>query len=184
MGLVLIAALGAGALSWRLSQGPLHLPWLKVQLEARLNREIAPGRVRLQSAALAWEGFEKGLGSPFDVRLTGVTLSDPNRPASGITIPNARVTVALLPLLAGRIELRRVEVERPAITVRRTGRGTPNIFLGPLGNGPSDALPILGPIIEELGHPARQAGGPIVALRELEEIRIRDAQLTIQDDSA
>jgi hypothetical protein len=184
LGLVLIVALGAGGLSWRLSQGPLDLPWFKVQLEVRLNQEIAPARVGVQSAALAWEGFEKGLGSPFDLRLTGVTLSDPSRPASGVTIPSTRVTVALLPLLAGRIELRRVEVERPTITVRRAGSGTPNVFLGPAGSGARDAVPMLAPVIEELGRPARQTGGPIVALRELEEIRIRDAHLTIQEDSA
>ncbi len=184
MGLALILALGAGALSWRLSQGPLDLPALAVQLQARLNQEIAPGRVGIQSAALVWEGFDKGLGSPFDLRLTGVALSDLARPASGITVRSARVTVALLPLLVGRIELRRVEIEQPRITVRQTGTGLPNVFVGQTGGGPGDAGPMLAAIIEELGRPARQAGGPVVVLRELEEIRVRDAELTIQDDPA
>lgn len=184
MGLALILALGAGALSWRLSKGPLDLPWLAVQLQNRLTREIAPGRVGIRSAALVWEGFDKGLGSPFDLRLTGVSFSDPARMASGITMRSVRVTLALLPLLAGRFELRRVEVEQPSITVHQTGTGVPRVFMGQGGGGIGDAGPLLSDVIEELGRPAGQSAGPVVALRELEEFRIRNAQLTIQDDPA
>ena len=115
-----IAARGAGsasawrAMSWRLSQGPVDLPWLASRLEEAANANGGPTRLTIGSAALAWEGFRLGVDRPLDLRLTNVTVIDAGGPSADADIPRAEVSLSLGALLLGRIEPRAIEVDGAA----------------------------------------------------------------------
>ena len=63
-------------MAWRLSQGPIDLAWFTTRLEEAANANGGPTRLAIGSAALAWEGFRKGVDRPLDLRLTDVTVTD------------------------------------------------------------------------------------------------------------
>ncbi|WP_419899928.1 YhdP family protein [Roseomonas sp. USHLN139] len=185
IGLALIAGLGAGALAWRLSQGPLHLPVLARMVE-RLN--VEPG-LTVGDVAIAWAGFRQGTGSPLELRLSDVQLRD----AAGSlrqVLPDARVSLAPGRLLRGQVTLLRIAVERPSILLERDAQGGISLAMGRIT---APALPgdVAGPPIEDPA--ADQSGGgdvlsdlignrdpasPFAALREVE---ITEAQLTVLD---
>ena len=68
---------GVAAVAWRLSQGPIDLPWLATRLEDAANANGGPTRLAIGSVALAWEGFRLGVDRSLDLRLTNVRVADP-----------------------------------------------------------------------------------------------------------
>ena len=182
MALVLVVAIGAGVLAWRLAEGPLESPWLTAQLQARLNDQLGPNWVTVRSAALAWEGFSQGFGSPVDIRLTGIKLGGPTPGPGRIDIPEARVTLALAPLLAGRVEPRLVELDRPLIDIQRAKDGALSLSMGESRHADSSERGVdAAAIIKELSSPTGQASSAVPLLRELTEIQVRQAELTVED---
>jgi hypothetical protein len=129
---VALAVLGGaaiGALSWRLSQGPLELPWLTSRVEAALNQDATSGRITIGSAALVWEGFRLGLERPLDIRLNAFAFAD----AAGrqiLTVPRAEVSLSLHGLLFGRTTLRALEIDQARISLVRAEDGTIAIASG------------------------------------------------------
>ncbi len=91
------AVLGAALLAmlaWRLSQGPLDVRFLTGRIEAALNTAGAPTHIRIGDIALAWEGFNRGLDRPVDLRVRDIAIID----AAGykrLEVPSATVTVSL-----------------------------------------------------------------------------------------
>ncbi len=177
--MTLAAAIGAGVLAWRLAREPLELPWLVRQLQAQLNTDFAPARVTIQSAALAWEGFSQGLGSPLDFRVTGINLRTDKNPGP-VEIPYARMTFGLLPLLAGRLEPRLVELYQPKIILRRSEGGAIRLSVAKGGQqGAEGDIPDPTVILNELGAPPGKAGSNLPLIRELSELRIHQADLSL-----
>ena len=80
----MLGGVGVGAIAWRLSQGPVDLAWFTARLEDAANANGGPTRLAIGSAALAWEGFHKGVDRPLDLRLTDVTVTD-RRAGAGST---------------------------------------------------------------------------------------------------
>src|SRR5205823_2389751 len=76
LALILIAVVGLGVLSWRLSDGPLEVPWLAQRLADAINDD-SHVHVVLGGAELAWEGFREGVDRPLDIRLCNVMATDP-----------------------------------------------------------------------------------------------------------
>ena len=74
--LVILLGAGVAAVAWRLSQGPIDLPWLATRLEEAANANGGPTRLAIGSVALAWEGFRLGVDRSLDLRLTNVTVTD------------------------------------------------------------------------------------------------------------
>ena len=107
--LVVLGGVGVAALAWRLSQGPVDLPWFTTRLEDAANANGGPTRLAIGSAALAWEGFRMGVDRPLDLRLTDVTVIDQ---AGGrrMNIPRAEVSLSIYELLFGRVVPRAVDV--------------------------------------------------------------------------
>ena len=75
----------------------------------------------LGEAGVFWEGFSEGLESPIDVRLRNLTV----RPPAGgaIEIPEARIALAVLPLLEGRFEPRSIVLDHPRLDVPPSAGG-------------------------------------------------------------
>ena len=121
--LAVIGGVTAGALAWRLSQGPLELPWLTKRVESALNKGWNSGHIAIGSVGLAWEGFRLGLGRSLDIRLTAVTFAD----AAGkqiLSVPQAEITLSLHEAVFGRVVLRTLEIDQPRINLVRAADGS------------------------------------------------------------
>jgi len=184
---VIVAVLLTGAV-WRLSQGPLELAWLVERIEHVLNEPGSPTRIRVGSAALAWEGFQHGLSSPIDLRLTDVTLTDitPDAPPR-ITIPRADLLLSMRHLVRMRIAPTAIEIDGPRLTLVRARDGTITVDLGTLTEAadapPSDRRgPDLIAVLKELSEPID--GDATDLYGHLRIVRVRGAAITIQDHAA
>jgi len=162
IGLLVVVAIGAGALAWRLGQGPLDLPWLIRPLEAAANAGVAPMHVSIGAAALAWEGFRGGADRPVDIRLTGLRATD----ANGVDIadiPHAAVTLATRALLIGRIVPWSVELDGLRLSLVRAADGSIMI-----DTGQGKPVPSASPSLPDL-------------INELRRLRLLDMAITVTD---
>ena len=143
--LAVLAGAGMATLGWRLSQGPLDLPWLTARIEAAINAGEGPTRLAIGSAALAWEGFRLGVERPVDLRLTNVTVTD----AAGnhlVSVPRTEVALSFGALLLGRVVLRAVELDQPKLTLLRGADGNNSLDIGSLSEtADSGSAPSTGP---------------------------------------
>jgi hypothetical protein len=185
LALVLLVAVGIGALSWRLSRGPLDLPGLAPRLVAAANAD-QPIRLTLGSAALAWEGFRSGLDRPLDIRLSDITVAD--RDGRGILVlPRAEVSLSLPGLLVGRILPRAIVVDGARVRVQRAADGTLALDLGNGAEATPPASDTLTPLLRQFGgrpqsdraSAAQDAGA--WRWSQLREVRIRDAVVSVDD---
>ncbi len=119
LALFLLGLLLAGIASYRLSRGPLSVPWLAARI-AEAGTDLAPGmQVSIGEADLAWEGFNKGGGSPLDLRLSHIVMLNPAARVRA-SISQLRVTLAPLKLLRGQIAPITVLARGSAIRVALT----------------------------------------------------------------
>jgi hypothetical protein len=140
MALAAMAGVGIAALAWRLSQGPVDLPWLAARIEAAANAGEGPTRLAIGSAALAWEGFRLGVDRPLDLRLTDITVTDQGG-AHLVSVPRAEVSVSFGALLLGRVLLRAVELDQPTLTLLRGTDGNLSLDIGSLSEAADSASP-------------------------------------------
>ncbi len=84
----LVLGLAIGGLAYRLSEGPIQIPWVTTKLANLVSGQGLD--IQIKQAALAWGGFKNGPGVPLYFQLGGVTA----RNAAGVTlltIPSARL---------------------------------------------------------------------------------------------
>jgi hypothetical protein len=159
--LVILSGVGLTLLGWRLSQGPLELPWLAHHIEATVNAEDNTTHFSIGSAALAWEGFNKGVDRPLDLRLRAVDVTDSGG-ARLISVPSAEVSLSLVGLLLGRIEPRGIEINDAQLKVFRSAEGDISLHVGtptettdtPDATPPDQPGIRLPALITEFGKPA------------------------------
>jgi hypothetical protein len=187
--LAVLASVAVAVIAWRLSEGPLDLSWFTGRLEDSANADGGSRRLVIGSAALAWEGFRKGVERPLDLRLTDVEVLDE---AGGrlMNIPRAEVSLSLYELLLGRIVPRAVELDAPQLTLIRTEDGALSLDLGSLvaapdgsDRGPSGRVTPAADLLAELARPpgndrARSANA---LLGQLRRVRIHDARVAVVD---
>src|SRR4051812_25646307 len=89
--LAVLSSVGLAAIAWRLSQGPLDLPWLTNRLEDAANADGGPTRLSIGTVGLAWEGFRQGVESPLDLQLIDIKVID-QVGRRRMTIPRAEVS--------------------------------------------------------------------------------------------
>lgn len=148
-GIVLVLLLG-----WRLSQGPLELPWLVDRLEAAANDSAGLTQLTIGHAALAWEGFVEGLDRPLDIVVSDIAIKDPDgRPRA--SLPRVTVSLSLRALILGEISPRAIELEGPRLRLLRASDGAMELDLGTLGEAIDD------PGAASLGDPAKLAAAII-----------------------
>jgi hypothetical protein len=187
--LVLLAGAGGAFLAWRLAQGPMEVTWLARRLEQQANANGGPTRLHIGSAALAWEGFRRGVDMPLELRLTSITATDADG-ARIADVPRAEVSLSVGELLLGRLRPRAVEVYGARLRLLRAANGTVSLDLGSLteaedtGTPPAPSGPSPWPgFFAELARPAgndrtRQRASFIGQMRH---VHISDSSLVVVD---
>jgi AsmA-like C-terminal region/Protein of unknown function len=191
--LAVLTGVGVGAIAWRLSQGPVDLPWLASRLEEQANAKGGPTRLAIGSVALAWEGFRLGVDRPLDLRVTNLTVTDQSGNRR-MAIPRAEVSLSLYELLFGRVAPRAVEVDGAQLTLLRAADGTLSLDLGSLTeatdsgepttteSGTAEPTPITGLLAELARPPTNDRGRSDKSLfSQLLVLRIHDARALLVD---
>jgi AsmA-like C-terminal region/Protein of unknown function len=191
-----LGCVAVGILAWRLSQGPLELPWLTHRIEKTLNQNLTVGHITIGSVALAWEGFRLGADRPLDLQVNGFTFAQaahangPNRQI--LAIPRAELSVSFHALLFGRIIPRALELDRPRISLVRAANGSFLWEPGAAAPAPeaavveADVATDVGPLLALLKELAKPAASDRSATRvglfsQVHQLRIHDAALTVVD---
>jgi hypothetical protein len=179
--LVIASCLMVG-FAWRLAQGPIDLGWLADRLRAALIDDATSERVSFDGLALAWEGFQKGVDHPLDLRISNLLITDPAG-RSLLAAPDVHVTLSFAGLLLGRLVPRAIEVDHGQVTVTREVTGQINLGWGQLDADTSSTEPFdLAQVGQQLAHPAGGDRGPNHGL--LDQIRrahFRDTAVTFRD---
>ncbi len=182
--LAILAAVGLGLLSWRLSRGPLDLPWLANRLTSAVNAD-APFHLTLRDAALAWEGFHGGTDRPLDIRVTGVTATDAKGGLIAL-VPRAEVSLSVGWLLLGRLVPRAITIDGAHVHAVRLADGGVTLDLGQPSDTAGQASPPAGDVTGLLREFSRPAVGDRNSGRrsrwsQLEFVSIRDASAHLFD---
>jgi hypothetical protein len=187
LGMAVIVTIGAGALIWRLSQGPIDLAWLTPRLDALLNADAGPARVHVRSVALAWEGWRKGVDRPVDLRLGGLVATDVNG-APLAQIPRVELSLSFGWLLVGRIVPRAVEIDSAHVHLERAQDGSLSLNFGRDPDAPDAGETKGGPfagLLAELTRPSRsdrsQGTEPSPRWSQLRRVRISNADFAMAD---
>ena len=184
LSLLVLLVLAAGGLAWRLAQGPLEIGWLAQRLERvaaeRFHQNVAIGR-----AALTWDGFQKGLDSPLEIRLDKVVLRD----AAGrmvVDVPQASLQLSAGELARGRIVPRTLELEGVRLRGERLPDGAIRVGVEQTDAAeepaPPGAAAGLETLLQVLGRPPqgdREVSASMWA--QMRALRLRDAALSMHD---
>ena len=180
--LAVLAGVGLAAIVWRLSQGPVDLPWLTSRLEEAANAGGGPTRLAVGTVGLAWEGFRGGVDSPLDLRLTDVLVME--QPAGRrVMIPQAELSLSFLQLLVGRIVPQTITVDSPRLTLVRAANGTLNLDFGSLGETADSSPTPVASLLAQLAQPPGndRTSGESSLLSQLRRVRVVDARVTFVD---
>jgi hypothetical protein len=175
---MMLAMAAIGGLAWRLAQGPLDLPWVATQLEQAARAGGSPNRLTIGRASLAWEGFQRGVDHPLDVRLADVAVIDPTGERL-LEAANARVTLSVAGLLQGRTLPRELDVEGLRLRLRQQQDGAITLDLGSF-DSPDQAQTSSGTtllqLLEEVSSPPQSDRSlRASSFSQLRQVRIRDA---------
>ncbi|GAM99586.1 large exoproteins [alpha proteobacterium U9-1i] len=183
LGLAAALLIGLGVAWWRLSQGPLDLSFIKQHVQAELSQTRSGRPVGLERVELAWSTQANAL----ELRAVGVTVED-GRGAVLMRSEEARIELAVLPLLIGRVSLVAADFNGGDITLTRKVNGAVHIAFGPPG-APADII-IPPPPANETAEQrvARVLDGmaatfrPVGAGGQLRHVTLRNARLQIVDE--
>lgn len=189
---VLLAALllaGVVAVEWRLSRGPVSLPWAAQWLEARANRDGGRPPLRIGALTLQSAAWRDGPDAPLVLRVTDAAAVEPDAPPL-LSLPDASVALALPPLLSGEIRPRVVEAEGVRVRLSRSAEGAIALRRdrSPKPASPTPAAgqaPVrLDDILKALAHPAADTSGngPLAILGGLRRVSLRDIRADVADD--
>jgi hypothetical protein len=178
LGIATVALLGLAVLGWRLTQGPIELPFLARAIEDGANAPDGETVLRIGGAAIGWQGWQEGRLTPVDLRLSAVRILGRDG-AVRAELPDAAVTLSIPWLLRGELAPRRLELRQPVLRLRRAEDGR---FAVELGDAPPEtpATPGAGPLddlLAELMRPPAE-DRPRGAL---ETLSIAGARVTVED---
>ncbi len=175
LGLTIATAAGIALLAWRLSQGPLELPWLAREIAAQATAEAEGRTVTVGSATLAWEGLG-AVDRPLDIRLSDVRVRARDG-TTEIALPEAAVSLSLRRLVLGEIAPRSILLRRPRLSLVRAEDGSVSVaFVGEAEGAPGDAG-VAHDLLEDLTHPERDGS----RFGRFARLRIEQARLEIID---
>ena len=178
---VMLAAIGIGALCIRLAQGPLDLPWFTRRLAEAVNRPGQASQIGIGGVALVWEGFSRDVDTPLELRLSDITF-DNARGQRVARIPRAEVAIALSALVRGHLAPTAISVDGAALQAWRAkdgaftldiGAATEGAEAGPLAS--ADLQAILHELARPPGHNETDPWG------ELRRLRLRNAAMVLYD---
>ena len=180
-GLGVLLLVLAGLAAWRLSAGPIELPFLAHLIEEQANTEGAEAQLEVGRAEIGWEGWREGNLMPARLRLANVRL----RGADGAVraeLPDAAMTLSLPWLLRGELAPHTLELQRPALRLRRTADGEVSVLVGtqaPEAPAATGTASRLDEILAAMMHPPSEET-PLGALARL---RIADGRIVVEDEA-
>ncbi|MGG5888244.1 DUF3971 domain-containing protein [Falsiroseomonas sp. HC035] len=177
---VLLLLLATGALAWRLSTGPVELPWLARAIEDQANAPGADGAppdalLEVGRAAVGWQGWREGRLTPVELQLSQVRMREPDG-SLRLDLPDAAVTLSLPWLLRGEVAPQQVEMRRPALRLRRSADGEVTLLVGQSGTEAPDSA-TTDPMLAEL----MRAPSDDTWLSALRLVRIVQARVVVED---
>lgn len=175
----LAGSVAIGALAWRLSQGPLAIDQLARLLEGHFNAE-GRARIAIGGAALAWEGFGRGVDRPLDVRLSEVRLFD-GAGAEVVSLPAGEVSLGLRSLLLGRIEPRAIALTGLRLVLIREADGAIRLDLGRRGEAEEGPAGGDAAVLAELGLTPLAEGEAPPRWAALRRLLVRSGDLVVED---
>lgn len=151
------------------------IAWIAASFDAaRLKQEIAAAVEQRTGRTLRIEGdLALGFWPHVAVRLGKATLSEPGGAQTFARIEDARIAVAVMPLLSKRIVVREVTIDGLAATVVKGKNGVLNV---------ADLLGAPGGQAEKVGA-GKTVGGPLPAI-DIAAIRVSNARLDWRDEAA
>jgi hypothetical protein len=181
LGTVIVLLLAFSAAAWRLTQGPVEVPFLARAIEDTANDGAADGsRIEVGAAAIGWDGWQDGRLTPLQVRVTGVRMLDAAG-AARVELPEAALTLSLPWLLRGEVAPRVLELRGLELRLVRGEDGAVSLSLDrpaaepapaePSGPGPLDEL------LAELMRPPSEE----TPRGALESLRIAGGRVLVQD---
>lgn len=182
-GLMAALLIGVGLLWWRLSQGPIELNFLREHVQSELSEARAGRPVGIERVELAWAQD----GGAVQLRAVGVTVED-GRGHVLSRSDEARIDLAVLPLLIGRVSVERAEFRGGEISITRMINGAMHVAFGPPGTPPDIIIPPppLNETLEErvvrLLDGMEETFRPVGAGGQLRSLAVRGAKLAIIDD--
>jgi hypothetical protein len=186
-GAATLLLLGLAVLGWRLAQGPIELPTLARAIERSANEPGGETRLEIGRAAIGWQGWREGRLTPVDLRLSAVRVLGRDG-AARAELPDAAVTLSIPWLLRGELAPRRLELQRPALRLRRAEDGTVSLQLAPAEPAPDPApaaLPVpaapdAAPLDELLAELMRPPGDD-TPRGALESLSVTGARVMVED---
>jgi hypothetical protein len=122
LGIATVALLGLAVLGWRLTQGPIELPYLARAIEESANAPEGDTVLQVGRAAIGWDGWGESGMTPLDLRLSAVRILGRDG-AVRAELPDASITLSIPWLLRGELAPRRLELHQPVLRLRRTEDG-------------------------------------------------------------
>ncbi|MGK7865897.1 DUF3971 domain-containing protein [Falsiroseomonas sp. E2-1-a20] len=179
-GLFFLLLLATGALAWRLSTGPVELPWLASTIEDQANAPGADGTppdalLEVGRAAVGWQGWREGRLTPVELQLSQVRMREPDG-SLRLDLPDAAITLSLPWLLRGQVAPQQVEMRRPALRLRRSVDGEVTLLVGQSGTEAPDSA-TTDPMLAEL----MRAPSDDTWLSALRLVRIVQARVVVED---
>ncbi|MGK7864408.1 DUF3971 domain-containing protein [Falsiroseomonas sp. E2-1-a4] len=179
--LAVLLLLVIGAAAFRLSQGPIDLPFLAAAIADQVNipgPEGAPpeAHFEIRRASIGWQGWREGHLSPVELRLSGVRMVEPGGQVR-MELPDAAVTLSLPWLLRGEVAPRRLELQQPVLTLRRDAAGEVSLLLGESGSPSAGTDAALDRILAELLRPPSDR----TPLSALQSLRILGGRIVVED---
>lgn len=182
LGLLAALLIGLGVAWWRLSQGPVELGFLRETVQTELSAARSGRPVGLDRVELAW------VGNALELRAVGVTVED-GRGGVLSRAEEARIELGVLPLLIGRISVRKADFRGGELSVTRRIDGAVHLAFGPLGSAPDIIIPPpplnetlqarVGRVLDGLAEGFR----PVGAGGRLRSLSITGAKLSITDQA-
>ena len=126
LALAAAAAIGIGVLWWRLSQGPIELNSIRESVELALSDARSGRPVTVERVELAWS--ERG--GAVQLRALGVSFLDQARTPL-MRADEARIQLAVLPLLIGRVAVVEAEFIGGEVSLVRKRDGQAYLIFGP-----------------------------------------------------
>lgn len=181
VGLAMLLVIGLAVLSWRLSQGPLDLPFVVDRFDALASAATGGANVSISKAELVWHGFQSGFAAPLEIRVSNVAWRD----AAGqriAEVPEIEVALSVSALLRGRVLPRSIAIVGPQLRVWRAADGAISADAGTADTRPDATSPgFAGGIAATLASFAQPRGSLGTPLDELARLSIRNAALTVVD---
>jgi hypothetical protein len=181
--LVLIAAISAAALAYRLSQGPLSLSLLTPAIEQALGRASGGLNITLADTVLQWDAQDGALS----VHIRDIRTLGPDGRALA-SVPEATVSISGPALLLGQVTLRGLRLIQPHLHVLRDAQSGYAFAFGDQADLQSAAIldkAIVGAIglaqSPQATAPQQGAGPSNRGAGAIERVEIVDGDLAFED---